>query len=57
LILALESLEEAAAAATESIDDLRLWRAWSSQLRATFETADRVWLLLDIALEGAPFST
>ena len=57
LILALTSLEEAAAAATESIDDLRLWRAWSSQLRATFETADRVWLLLDIALEGAPFST
>jgi hypothetical protein len=57
LILALKALEEAAAGATGSIDDLRLWRAWSTQLRATFETADRVWLLLDIALDGAPFST
>lgn len=57
LILALRSLEEAAAGASESIEDLRLWRAWSNQLRATFETADRVWLLLDIALDSAPFST
>ena len=57
LILSLKSLGEAAAGASESIEDLRLWRAWSNQLRATFETADRVWLLLDIALDGAPFST
>jgi hypothetical protein len=33
-------------------DDLRLWRAWSAQLSATFETADRVWLALDAALDG-----
>jgi hypothetical protein len=57
LILSLKSLDEAAAVASASIQDLRLWRAWSDQLRATFETADRVWLLLDIALDGAPFST
>jgi hypothetical protein len=57
LIESLKSLGEAAAGASESIEDLRLWRVWSNQLRATFETADRVWLLLDIALDGAPFST
>ncbi len=57
LIESLKSLDEAAAGASDSIDDLRLWRTWSNQLRATFETADRVWLLLDIALDGAPFST
>jgi hypothetical protein len=57
LILSLKDLGDAAAGASQSIDDLKLWRAWSSQLRATFETADRVWLLLDIALDGAPFST
>jgi hypothetical protein len=56
LILALQELGETAAQASESIENLRLWRAWSSQLRATFETADRVWLLLDIALDGAPFT-
>jgi hypothetical protein len=54
LLLALQELGEAAARATESIDDLSLWRAWSAQLRATFEVADRVWLTLDDALEVAP---
>ena len=34
-------------------DDLRLWRAWSTQLRTTFETADRVWMSLDEALDVA----
>jgi len=36
---------------------LRLWRAWSLQLRATFETADRVWIALDAVLAGVPSST
>lgn len=55
LVVALQELGEAASLVSGSVEDLRLWRAWASQLRATFETADRVWPLLDIALEGAPF--
>jgi hypothetical protein len=51
---ALRALREAANAAGESTDDLRLWRAWSSQLRATFETADRVWIAIDAVLDSAP---
>ena len=51
---ALESLQRAAHDATEATDDLRLWRAWATQLRATFETADRVWLTLDAALDSSP---
>lgn len=54
LLVSLQELGEAAARATEAIDDLSLWRAWSAQLRATFEVADRVWLTLDDALESAP---
>lgn len=48
---ALRGLREAASAATASTDDLRLWRAWSAQLRIAFEMADRVWLAVDAALE------
>jgi hypothetical protein len=51
---ALEALRAAAADATKAIEDLRLWRAWAMQLRATFETADRVWLTLDAALDTSP---
>lgn len=54
LMLALADLGEAATRAGAEIDDLRLWRAWSAQVRATFETADRVWLAIDTVLEGAP---
>jgi hypothetical protein len=51
---ALDSLRAAAGVASESTEDLRLWRAWAMQLRATFETADRVWLALDAALDAGP---
>jgi hypothetical protein len=52
---ALGTLSAAANDASVSVDDLRLWRAWSAQLRATFETADRVWLSLDAALDATPW--
>ncbi|HEY4216371.1 MAG TPA: hypothetical protein VGM67_04500 [Gemmatimonadaceae bacterium] len=52
---ALHALGVAAENAHGSIDDLRLWRAWSAQLRATFETADRVWMSLDAALDATPW--
>jgi hypothetical protein len=48
---ALDALGAAAAEATAATEDLRLWRVWAAQLRATFETADRVWLTLDAALD------
>lgn len=50
---ALRSLRESADTAIAAADDLRAWRAWSSRLRATFETADRVWMALDEALDAA----
>lgn len=53
LSLALQSLGAAAADALQSVDDLRRWRIWSMQLRATFETADRVWVALDAVLDSA----
>ena len=46
-------LSESADAALAATEDLRLWRAWSTQLRTTFETADRVWMSLDEALDVA----
>jgi len=49
---ALDTLRESAAEATAATDDLRRWRDWAMQLRATFETADRVWLALDGALDS-----
>jgi hypothetical protein len=49
---ALETLHRAAEEIGGATDDLRLWRAWSAQLRATFETADRVWMSLDAALDA-----
>ena len=48
---ALALLHRAAADVEAARDDLPLWRAWASQLRATFEVADRVWLSLDAALD------
>jgi hypothetical protein len=53
LIISLHALSAAAERANASIDDLRLWRQWSGQLRATFEVADRVWSTLDSALDTA----
>jgi hypothetical protein len=50
---ALTALRESADAAIAAAEDLRLWRVWSAQLRTTFETADRVWMSLDEALDGA----
>jgi hypothetical protein len=50
---ALTALGETADAALAAEHDLRRWRAWSAQLRATFETADRVWVALDDTLEAA----
>lgn len=50
---ALDVLRSAAEAACATPDDLRPWRAWASQLRATFEAADRVWLALDEVLDTA----
>ncbi len=55
LINALDRLRQKADDARGAVDDLRLWRAWSTQLRATFETADRVWLSLDAALDATPW--
>lgn len=51
---ALDMLRDAAGQATAATDDLRLWRAWAMRLRTTFETADRVWLALDAALDASP---
>ena len=50
--VSLTALREAARAATRAPDDLRLWRAWSARLRASFEAADRVWLALDAVLDA-----
>jgi hypothetical protein len=54
LLAAIKLLGEAAELAAESPDNLRLWRAWATQLRLTFEAADRAWLALDGALDTAP---
>lgn len=50
---ALTRLRQLADDAGAAMQDFRRWRAWSAQLRATFETADRVWMSLDAALEIA----
>jgi hypothetical protein len=49
----LDALRLTAVDAGSDMDNLGLWRAWSEQLRAAFETADRVWLSLDAALDAA----
>lgn len=51
---ALDALGGAAGEASAATENLRLWRLWALQLRATFETADRVWLALDAALDAGP---
>jgi hypothetical protein len=53
LHLTLERLGVAAEAAKASLDDLGAWRLWATELRTTFEVADRVWLVLDTALDAA----
>jgi hypothetical protein len=52
LFAALESLSGIAAAASRSVDDLRAWRAWTAELRAAYEAADRVWVALGPALDA-----
>ena len=52
----IEVLRRRADEARGAVDDLRRWRAWASQLRATFEVADRVWLSIDAALGGTPWA-
>ena len=52
LDLALASLGEAGREMSRAGDDLRAWRAWTARLTATFETADRVWITLDAALDA-----
>ncbi|HTE45780.1 MAG TPA: hypothetical protein VK636_11085 [Gemmatimonadaceae bacterium] len=53
LEIAFARLRAAAERASALPDDLPAWRSWSNELRATFEVADRVWLTLDTALDGA----
>ena len=48
-------LRDLARDANASSGDLRPWRAWTRQLGATFECADRVWLSLDAALDANPW--
>lgn len=52
---ALEALGSVAAEATAAVDDLGRWRRWEFQLRATFETADRVWMAVNVALDTIPW--
>lgn len=51
----LAALGELADDAKDDPADLRRWRAWSDQLRRTFEIADRVWLSVDGALDSEPW--
>ena len=55
LQVALDGLRDAARDATASPDDLQVWRMWARQLATTFDTADRVWLALDTALDASPW--
>ncbi|MGH7620319.1 MAG: hypothetical protein ACREPM_24145, partial [Gemmatimonadaceae bacterium] len=54
LMLAIQALATCGNEARSSVDDLKLWRTWATQLRSTFEVADRVWLSLDAALDAVP---
>jgi len=56
LMTAITTLVEAGNDARSAVDDLVLWRAWASQLRSTFEIADRVWMTLDVALDASPLT-
>jgi hypothetical protein len=56
LMTAITVLVEAGNGARTAVDDLTLWRAWAGQLRSTFEIADRVWILLDVALDATPLT-
>jgi hypothetical protein len=52
LLASLEGLRAAAKDAASDLENLRHWRKWASQVRRTFESADRVWLALDTALDS-----
>lgn len=51
LIASLDVLRETASGAASDLENLRQWRRWATALRIAFETADRVWLGLDSALD------
>lgn len=55
LQVSLDTLRDAAQEAAATPDDVRLWRMWARQLAVTFDTADRVWLALDTALDASPW--
>jgi hypothetical protein len=57
LLDVLSGLSAAADEVRTAPEDLRRWRRWAAGLRSTFETADRVWLSLDAALDAAPFES
>lgn len=52
LLASLDTLRVVAKDAAGDLENLRHWRHWASAVRATFETADRVWLGLDAALDA-----
>ena len=54
---ALAALADAAVSARQADGDLRVWRLWCAALKTTFETADRVWLALDAALDATMYGT
>ena len=56
LLDGMTSIVTAANAVRRGSDDSRLmhWRAWSGEVRAIFERADRCWLAMAAALEQAP---
>ncbi len=61
LFEAIESLQESlsrmsgtATDAVSVIGELRPWRMWAAELRASFEAADHAWLALDLVLEATP---
>jgi hypothetical protein len=52
LVYALRDVGRASAVLSADLENVRAWREWSSHLRVAFETADRVWLAVDAALDG-----
>ena len=57
LLDALSALRTAADEVRTDPGDQRRWRRWAACLRGTFETADRVWLSLDGALDATQFDS
>jgi len=55
-VRALTALSERAAAALDADESMRLesWRAWTVQLAATFDAADRSWMSLRSVIDALP---